>query len=232
MSEDASPVSAAAGLPPAAAGAGLLTPARLIMAVFFLHAVGLSNLWPRIPDLQAKLGVGPGELSIAMLGLPVATVLGSPLRREPGRAVRPPEHPDSGPSADHAQHRPAGLVVRRRDPVHSAVPDRPVLPGRRHCDERRGRPHRALGRAADHEHLPRMLECRRRDRRPDRHRLPQGRHPHRLASPDRRARPPAAGAFNSRARSPRSPRAPRPAGLRSRCRRAASSASASSCSAR
>lgn len=59
-------------------GARLLTPARLIMAVFFLHAMGLSNLWPRMPDLQAKLGVGPGELSIAMLGLPAATVLAVP----------------------------------------------------------------------------------------------------------------------------------------------------------
>lgn len=59
-------------------GARLITPQRLIMAVFFLHALGLSNLWPRIPDLQARLGVGPGDLSIAMLGLPVATVLAVP----------------------------------------------------------------------------------------------------------------------------------------------------------
>lgn len=60
------------------AGRGLLTPQRLIMAVFFLHAVGLANLWPRIPDLQAKLGVGPGELSIALLGLPAATIFAVP----------------------------------------------------------------------------------------------------------------------------------------------------------
>jgi MFS family permease len=59
-------------------GGRLLTPARLIMAVFVVHAFGLTNLWPRIPDLQAKLGVGPGELSIAMLGLPAATVLAVP----------------------------------------------------------------------------------------------------------------------------------------------------------
>ena len=78
MSERAAPASTAPGLPSAAAGGGLLTPPRLIMAVFFLHAVGLSNLWPRIPDLQAKLGVGPGELSIAMLGMPVATLCAVP----------------------------------------------------------------------------------------------------------------------------------------------------------
>ena len=57
---------------------GLLTPARLVMAVFVLHAFGFSNIWPRIPELQARLGIGPGELSIAMLGLPVATVLAVP----------------------------------------------------------------------------------------------------------------------------------------------------------
>lgn len=59
-------------------GGGLLTPARLVMAVFFLHAAGIANIWPRMPDLQAKLGIGPGELSIAMLGLPVATVFAVP----------------------------------------------------------------------------------------------------------------------------------------------------------
>jgi MFS family permease len=59
-------------------GARLFTPQRLIMAVFFLHAVGLANLWPRMPDLQAKLGVGPGELSIAMIGMSVATIFAVP----------------------------------------------------------------------------------------------------------------------------------------------------------
>lgn len=78
MSEDASTATGAAGLSRAPAGPGVLTPQRLIMAVFFLHAVGLSSLWPRMPDLQAKLGAGPGELSLAMLGLPVATVLAVP----------------------------------------------------------------------------------------------------------------------------------------------------------
>ena len=72
------PVLSAGGVSHEKTGGGLFTPARLIMAVFVVHAFGLTNLWPRIPDLQAKLGVGPGELSIAMLGLPVATVLAVP----------------------------------------------------------------------------------------------------------------------------------------------------------
>jgi MFS family permease len=59
-------------------GSGLLTPQRLVMSVFVLHAVALANVWPRMPDLQARLAIGPGELSIAMLGLPAATVLAVP----------------------------------------------------------------------------------------------------------------------------------------------------------
>ena len=38
---------------------------RLIMAVFFVQAVALDNWFPRIPDVQQRLGLGPGELSIA-----------------------------------------------------------------------------------------------------------------------------------------------------------------------
>jgi MFS family permease len=62
----------------AAGGPALLTPARLIMAVFVLHAIGFANIWPRVPDLQARLAIGPGELAIALLGLPVATVFAVP----------------------------------------------------------------------------------------------------------------------------------------------------------
>lgn len=78
MNGEASPASAPAGLQPAGAFARLFTPQRLIMSVFFLHAVGLSNFWPRVPDLQSRLAVGPGELSIAMLGMPLATVFAVP----------------------------------------------------------------------------------------------------------------------------------------------------------
>ena len=53
----------------------LVTPARLIMAVFTMHAVVMTNWFPRIPDVQAKLGVGPGDLSTALLGTPIGTVI-------------------------------------------------------------------------------------------------------------------------------------------------------------
>ena len=78
MTQDATPAAGTHRLTGEPSAGGLLTPARLIMAVFFLHAAGIANVWPRMPDLQAKLGIGPGELSIAMLGLPVATVLAVP----------------------------------------------------------------------------------------------------------------------------------------------------------
>jgi MFS family permease len=48
-----------------------LTPARLAMAVFFMQAVALNNWFPRIPDVQAKLGIGPADLSLALLGMPI-----------------------------------------------------------------------------------------------------------------------------------------------------------------
>ena len=157
---------------------------------------------------------------------------GGAVCREPRVAVRAAEHHGDRPAADDAVDRPAGLVVRRRQPVPGAVRDRPDLPGGRHRHERRGRPHRADGRPADHEHLPRLLERRRGDRRPDRHRLPQGPGFARLASPDPGAGDPAAGAVDPPARCRASPQARRPAASPSRCRRGASSPSASSCSAR
>ena len=46
----------------------LFTPVRLIMAIFFLQAVALTNWFPRIPDMQHQLGLGPGELSICLIG--------------------------------------------------------------------------------------------------------------------------------------------------------------------
>jgi MFS family permease len=48
-----------------------LTPARLTMALFALQAATSLNWFPRIPDIQHALGLGPAELSIAMLGMPI-----------------------------------------------------------------------------------------------------------------------------------------------------------------
>jgi MFS family permease len=51
------------------------TPARLVMAVFFMQAMTLANWVPRIPDVQAKLALTPGELAIALLGMPIGSFL-------------------------------------------------------------------------------------------------------------------------------------------------------------
>jgi fucose permease len=51
------------------------TPARLVMAVFFMQAMTLANWVPRIPDVQQELGLSPGELAIALLGMPVGSFL-------------------------------------------------------------------------------------------------------------------------------------------------------------
>jgi MFS family permease len=45
------------------------------MAVFFMQAVLVANWVPRIPDMQAKLGVGPADLSIGLLGMPIGSLV-------------------------------------------------------------------------------------------------------------------------------------------------------------
>jgi MFS family permease len=49
------------------------TPARLVMGVFFMQAVLLANWVPRIPDIQAKLALGPADLALALLGMPIGS---------------------------------------------------------------------------------------------------------------------------------------------------------------
>ena len=44
------------------------------MAVFFMQAVVVASLYPRYPDIEARLAVGPGELWIAFLGMPVGSL--------------------------------------------------------------------------------------------------------------------------------------------------------------
>ncbi len=56
----------------------LLTPTRRIMAVFMMHAIVMTNWYPRIPDMQAKLGVGTGDLSLGLLGLSIGTLVALP----------------------------------------------------------------------------------------------------------------------------------------------------------
>ena len=52
---------------------------RLIMAVFFLQPIAFGAWLPRIPEIQQKLGLGPADLAIALLGLPIGTLLTYPI---------------------------------------------------------------------------------------------------------------------------------------------------------
>ncbi len=47
----------------------------LMMAIFFLQPVAFGAWLPRIPDIQQRLGLGPADLALALLGLPVGTLL-------------------------------------------------------------------------------------------------------------------------------------------------------------
>jgi MFS family permease len=51
---------------------------RLIMAVFFVQALAFGAWLPRIPDIQARLGLSAAELGYALLGLPVGLLLALP----------------------------------------------------------------------------------------------------------------------------------------------------------
>lgn len=55
-----------------------LTPQRLIMLVFFLQPIAFGSWLPRIPEIQAGLGLGPAALALALLGMPVGTLLTLP----------------------------------------------------------------------------------------------------------------------------------------------------------
>jgi MFS family permease len=58
-----------------------MTPAhaqRLTMLVFFLQPLAFGSWLPRIPDVQAALGLGPAGLALALLGLPCGTLLTLP----------------------------------------------------------------------------------------------------------------------------------------------------------
>lgn len=50
----------------------------LTMAIFLLQPIAFGSWLPRIPDIQLALGLGPGGLALALLGLPVGTLLTLP----------------------------------------------------------------------------------------------------------------------------------------------------------
>lgn len=55
-----------------------MTNQRLIMLIFFLQPIAFGAWLPRIPDVQQRLGLGPAELAIALLGMPVGILLTLP----------------------------------------------------------------------------------------------------------------------------------------------------------
>jgi len=55
-----------------------MSPQRLVMLVFFLQPVAFGSWLPRIPDIQARLGLGPAELALALLGMPIGILLTLP----------------------------------------------------------------------------------------------------------------------------------------------------------
>ncbi len=55
-----------------------LTPQRLVMLAFFLQPIAFGSWLPRIPEIQAGLGLGPAALALTLLGMPVGTLLTLP----------------------------------------------------------------------------------------------------------------------------------------------------------
>lgn len=51
---------------------------RLVMLIFFLQPIAFGSWLPRIPDIQVKLGLGPADLAIALLGMPVGILITLP----------------------------------------------------------------------------------------------------------------------------------------------------------
>ena len=51
---------------------------RLVMLIFFLQPIAFGAWLPRIPDIQAKLELGTADLSVALLGLPIGTLITLP----------------------------------------------------------------------------------------------------------------------------------------------------------
>ncbi len=55
-----------------------LKPQHLIMLCFFLQPLAFAGWLPRIPEIQERLGLGPADLALALLGLPAGLLLMMP----------------------------------------------------------------------------------------------------------------------------------------------------------
>lgn len=56
-----------------------LSPQRLVMLVFFLQPVAYGSWLPRIPEIQNALGMSHADLAVALLGMPLGTLLTLPV---------------------------------------------------------------------------------------------------------------------------------------------------------
>jgi MFS family permease len=59
-----------------------MSPSRirlLVLLAFFLEPIAFGSWLPRIPDVQDALGLGAGGLALALLGLPIGTLLALPI---------------------------------------------------------------------------------------------------------------------------------------------------------
>jgi MFS family permease len=52
-----------------------LAPERQVYAGFAIYAFALGSIFPRLPDIQAGMGVGEGGLGLGLIGTPVGTLL-------------------------------------------------------------------------------------------------------------------------------------------------------------
>ncbi|SHF90851.1 Fucose permease [Kaistia soli DSM 19436] len=61
-----------------------MSDSRRIMAIFFIQSIAMGSWFPRIPEVQAALGLGPAQLALALLGMPIGLLLTLPFA---GRVV-------------------------------------------------------------------------------------------------------------------------------------------------
>jgi MFS family permease len=55
-----------------------MKPQHLIMSAFFLQPLAFGAWLPRIPEIQERLGLGPAELALALLGMPLGLLATMP----------------------------------------------------------------------------------------------------------------------------------------------------------
>lgn len=52
-----------------------LAPQHRVYAAFALHAFAMGNIFPRMPDIKAAMGVAEGALGLSLIGLPLGTLI-------------------------------------------------------------------------------------------------------------------------------------------------------------